>query len=92
MPKTAPHPAFCNPDELRDYVHQTLCRRENLLLEQSPVAEFPLIREGRKCGIQFIVQGPRSLMLSAIWGADSNVNYFYDAKGERYLSMLSTMG
>ena len=87
MTETAPPVALFSLDELREYVHRTLCRRENLLAEQSPLGELPLMREGRNCGIQFIVQGPRAVRLSAIWASDLNVIYFYDARGERYLKV-----
>lgn len=73
--------------ELREYIHHILCRSADLLAEQSPLAELPLIRAGRRCGIQFILQGPRNLRLSAIWASDLNVIYFYDANGERGLKV-----
>ncbi len=79
--------ALFSLDELREYVHETLCRRENLLREQSPLCELPLLRDGKYCGAQFTVQGPRALRLSAIWALDLNVIYFYDSRGERYLKM-----
>ena len=87
MTEMAPPLALFSLDELRDYVHSTLCRRENLLAEQSPLGELPLMRSGRSCGIQFIVQGPRAVRLSAIWASDLNVIYFYDTKGERYMKI-----
>lgn len=87
MTETAPPVALFSLDELRDYVHRTLCRRENLLVEQSPLGELPLMRSGQSCGIQFIVQGPRAVRLSAIWASDLNVIYFYDARGERYMKV-----
>lgn len=74
-------------DELRDYVHRTLCRHENLLQDQSPLGESPLVRGGKSCGIQYIVQGPRSVRLSAIWASDVNMLYFYDTRGERFLKI-----
>jgi hypothetical protein len=79
--------ALFSLDELREYVHSTLCRRENLLAEQSPLGELPLMRGGQSCGIQFVVQGPRAVRLSAIWASDINVIYFYDTKGERYMKI-----
>lgn len=87
MTELAPTVALFSIDELREYVHRALCQRENLLLEQSPVAELPLLRGGKQCGIQFIVQGPRALRLSAIWASDLNVIYLYDSRGERYLKV-----
>jgi hypothetical protein len=74
-------------DELREYIHRTLCRRENLLPDQSPLGELPLTRSGASCGIQFILQGPRAVRLSAIWASDLNVVYFYDTRGERFMKV-----
>ncbi|HUG94464.1 MAG TPA: hypothetical protein VML55_26775 [Planctomycetaceae bacterium] len=71
-------------DDLRRYVHRELCARENLLAEQFTMTEMPLVRKSRSCGIQFSLQGPRSVRLGAIWASDHNTIYFYDARGERY--------
>ncbi|MES2793274.1 MAG: hypothetical protein V4719_26930 [Planctomycetota bacterium] len=87
MTETVAPLALFSLDELREYVHSTLCRRENLLAEQSPLGELPLMRAGQSCGIQFVVQGPRAVRLSAIWASDINVIYFYDTKGERYMKI-----
>ncbi len=73
--------------ELREFVHLTLCEKENLLPEQSRLEEYQLIKHGKPCGLNFFVLGPRLVRLSALWAADHNVLYFYDAKGERYLKM-----
>jgi hypothetical protein len=74
-------------EELRTFVHQTLCERENLLIDQSPLTESPLTRRGRLCGLEFSVRGPRAVRLSAIWAADLNIVYFYDVRGERFLKV-----
>ncbi len=71
-------------DELRDFVHASLCERENLLADQFQTRVFELLQKGESCGLQFHLQGPRSVMLSAIWASQANVVYFYDANGERY--------
>ncbi|VAX39262.1 hypothetical protein MNBD_PLANCTO02-2303 [hydrothermal vent metagenome] len=71
-------------DDLRIFIHTTLCAKENLLAEQFEMTEMTLIKRGRYCGLQFSLQGPRSVRLGAIWAADQNVIYFYDARGERY--------
>ncbi|MFK7776669.1 MAG: hypothetical protein QM501_00940 [Gimesia sp.] len=71
-------------NELRSYIHTTLCAKENLLEEQFKMTEMVLKRRGRSCGLQFSIQGPRSVRLGAIWASDSNMIYFYDARGERY--------
>jgi hypothetical protein len=74
-------------DDLRQYIHETLCRKENLLADQFQMMESKLMRRGRVCGLQFSLQGPRSVRLGAIWTEDRNLIYFYDARGERYLKM-----
>ena len=71
-------------DDLRRYIHATLCSRENILAEQFGLTESQLIRNGQVCGRQFAVQGPRSLRLQAIWDEALNVVYFYDARGNRF--------
>lgn len=71
-------------EELRKYVHRTLCEKENLLADQFTMTEMQITRRGRGCGLQFSLQGPRSVRLGAIWATDHNMIYFYDAQGERY--------
>jgi hypothetical protein len=71
-------------DDLRRFIHETLCAKENLVAEQFAISEVRLIRGGELCGLQFCVRGPRSVRLAAIWAADRNTIYLYDAKGQRY--------
>jgi len=72
-------------DELCRYVHETLCRHENLVAEQFALRTTALTRMDRPCGLQFLLQGPRSVRLGAVWSADQNQVYFYNARGERFL-------
>jgi hypothetical protein len=81
------HEAIQSLDELRAFVHQTLCDRENLLRDQFGLSETMLTRGGRTCGLQFCLLGPRSVRLEAIWVADRNVLYCYDARGTRFLKL-----
>ena len=74
-------------DDLRAFIHKTLCDRENILQDQFGLKETLLKRGGRDCGMHFWVQGPRSVRLEAIWETDRNTLYFYDARGTRYLKM-----
>ena len=71
-------------DDLRKYVHRTLCEWENILLDQFGLNETGLLRGGQKCGLQFWVQGPRNVRLEAIWETDKNVVFFFDARGNRF--------
>jgi len=71
-------------DDLRQYIHTELCKRENLVPEQFQMNEVELTRRGRHCGLQFSIHGPRQVRLSAVWASDRNMVYFYDAGGARY--------
>ncbi|MEZ6047113.1 MAG: hypothetical protein R3C11_16340 [Planctomycetaceae bacterium] len=75
---------FENLDAVRSWIHETLCDRENLLTDQFPTTEIPLIKKGKLCGLQYTLHGPRNVRLGAIWAIDHNIIYFYDAQGERY--------
>jgi hypothetical protein len=79
-------------DELRQFIHQTLCEKENLLVDQFTMTEFELTRGKKPCGIQFSLCGPRSVRLGAIWVADRNLVYLYDARGTRYAKLRLTNG
>lgn len=70
--------------ELRRYVHETLCGHENLIPEQFQLQEVPLTRMGERCGLQFVLRGPRNVRLGAVWASDRNQLFFYDARGERF--------
>jgi hypothetical protein len=71
-------------DELSRYVQDTLCRHENLVAGQFALQSIPLIRLGSRCGLQFLLRGPRSVRLGAVWTAEHNEVYFYNARGERF--------
>ncbi len=71
-------------DALRLYVHQRLCRHENLVAEQFALEVIPLTRKGELCGMQFLLRGLRSVRLGAVWALEHNQLYFYDARGERF--------
>lgn len=71
-------------DHLRHFVHITLCRKENLLENHFPMSELELLQNGRRCGYQFVLHGPRSVKLAAVWAESSNEVLLYDATGKRY--------
>ena len=74
-------------EDLRAWIHRTLCQKENLLADQFRTTEMQLMRRGRVCGTQFLLRGPRSVRLGAIWASDVNTVYFYNARGQRYLKV-----
>ena len=73
--------------QLRAWVHKTLCDRENILQDQFGLTETVVWRSGAACGLQFCLRGPRSIRLEAIWVADRNLVYCYDACGARFLKV-----
>ena len=77
-------------DELRQFIHKTLCEKENLLVHQFRMSQLQLTRGNLPCGLQFCLRGPRNVRLAAIWVADQNVVYLYDARGERYAKLRLT--
>ncbi len=77
-------------DELRQFIQKALCEKENLLVDQFAMTEFPLIRGGELCGLHFSLRGPRNVRLGAIWVADQNVVYLYDARGARCAELRLT--
>lgn len=79
--------AIRSMDDLRAFIHRTLCDRENILQDQFGLTETSLSRNGQTCGLQFCLQGPRSIRLEAIWVADRNLLYCYDARGVRFLKL-----
>jgi hypothetical protein len=54
------------------------------------MSQLPLTRRDELCGLQFCLRGPRNVRLAAIWVADRNVVYLYDARGERYAKLRLT--
>lgn len=72
-----------NVDELRTYVHTTLCHENELEPSAFPVTQRILVRGKQPCGIFFCVHGPRSVKFTAIWETDRNTVLFYNSVGER---------
>ena len=77
------HPPLHTLEDLRGFVHARLCQTENLLEEQFRTLQRPLYAKGELCAVEFTLHGLRSVRLGAIWAADQNVVYLYNARGER---------
>lgn len=71
-------------NELRQYVYETLCRRDNLEPGAFSMSEQILIRAGKPCGMHFCLHGPRAVMFSAIWETKQQTILFYDSTGHRF--------
>lgn len=74
-------------EDMREFVHATLCSKENLVSDQFRMIERELTKNGRSCGIQYTIHGPRQVRLSAVWASERNLLYFYDTSGTRYLKV-----
>jgi hypothetical protein len=70
-------------NDLRSYVHTTLCEQNELAQGAFEITERILVRGRRPCGILFCLHGPRSVKLTAIWETDRNTVLFYGSTGER---------
>lgn len=69
---------------IRRYVSETLCEKDRLETNLFPLYEHILMRSGAPCGMYFVLRGPRSLCLTAIWETDGNTILFYGSRGERF--------
>src|SRR5688572_13524207 len=72
-------------NELKNYVHRTICDQNELELGVFPFAERILARSGKPCGIFFCLYGPRSVKFTAIWESERNTVLFYGSSGERIM-------
>lgn len=70
--------------ELQQHVQQTLCERDHLDPELTPIFQGLVTRSGRPCGLFFQVQGPRQMRLYALWTSEENRILFYDNTGQRF--------
>jgi hypothetical protein len=70
--------------QLRTYVRQTLCDKEQLEFDAFRMSERILVRGEKPCGILFCLHGPRSVKFTAVWETERNTILFYGATGERF--------
>ena len=73
-----------NLEDLRAYVNEILCHRDQLQIGAFQMTERLLVRSGKPCGIYFCLHGPRSVKFTAIWDAQGNRVLFYGSTGERF--------
>jgi hypothetical protein len=76
--------AFSTLEDLRSFVQQAICDRQQLLLGAFQVHEQILLRHCKPCGLHFTLRGPRSVKFSAIWDAAGGTILFYDCNGDRF--------
>ena len=78
-------PPIQDIQDLRQYIHYTLCEQNQLEPGAFEITERILVRGRRPCGIFFCLHGPRSVKLTAIWETERNTILFYGSSGERTL-------
>ena len=74
-----------NVNDLREYIHATICGHYQLKAGAFQMTERVLLRAGKPCGIYFCLHGPRATKFIAIWETDRNQILFYGSRGERFL-------
>lgn len=79
--------AFATIEQLAQHIHERLCQSDRLDLEQTPMTAKRLEKRGQMCGVMFQVEGPRRLLITAIWAADENRILIYDSTGRRQSSI-----
>ncbi len=77
--------------ELKEFIYKTLCQREQLVVGAFPMTEHVLRRCGTRCGVLFIVHGPRNVVFNAVWEMDHNNVIFYGSSGERFQTTRLTV-
>ena len=71
-------------EDLRAFVQRTICDQQRLLDGTVQVSEKILLRQGKPCGMQFTLNGPRAVQFSAIWETNRHTILFYDCNGVRF--------
>jgi hypothetical protein len=79
----ADSPRIKDLDDLRSYVQQIICEKNDLEVHAFSMTERILVRAGKPCGLFFCLHGPRSVKFTAIWETDHNSVLFYSPTGER---------
>lgn len=71
---------------VKEFIHSTLCSRDNLRTDCFQLSQRSLERAGRRCGWHFCLHGPRQLQLTAIWDMEAQSILFYGSQGERFMT------
>ncbi len=86
----APPLTVQNLQDLRQFVHHTLCEQNELERSAFQITERILVRGENPCGIFFCLHGPRNVRLTAVWESERNTVLFYSSSGERLLKTQLT--
>lgn len=72
-------------DQIEARAREALLEKCRLRPEAARLQSRPIFRDGTVCGIHFAVRGPRDVLLTAVWDAQSGTLWCYDSRGERFL-------
>lgn len=72
-------------DRIESMAREALLDKCRLLPEAARLQSRPILRDGAVCGLHFAVRGPRDVLLTAVWDAESGTLWCYDSRGERFL-------
>lgn len=72
-------------DQITAKAREALLDKCRLRPEAARLQSRPILRDGAVCGIHFAVRGPRDVLLTAVWDAQSGTLLCYDSRGERFL-------
>ena len=71
-------------ERVRLVVLQILADQDRLLSDETRLTELPVFRNGQYCGIHYSLRGPRDMLLTAIWDAQTHTLWCYDSRGQRF--------
>ena len=77
-----------NLDQLRNFVSDTLCQKNDFEQGVFQITERILTKCGKLCGVFFCLHGPRSVKLTAVWESEKNAVFFYGSTGERFQKIM----
>ncbi len=69
---------------LTQAVRQTLAAKCRLRPDAVRMSCQPVLRAGVLCGLHFALRGPREVLLTAVWDAETGVLLCYGSRGERF--------
>ncbi len=72
-------------ERVTEIAREALLERCRLRADAVRMQCRPITRGDTVCGLHFAVRGPRDVLLTAVWDADSGTLWCYDSRGERFL-------
>ncbi len=69
--------------EVRNFVHEELCQRSQLMRGAFPITERIVTKKGMPCAMFFCLHGPRSVRITAVLDFHEARVWFYDSSGKR---------